>query len=308
MSESTSVLSSVTRTSDREEPVPVRRRGTPAPTARSRTPLRMIGVGFVWVWVAFNAVIFLWMILSSLKDDGEIFTDPWGLPDSLHFENYARAWNDSGLGTAMLNSLGLVAAATLTIVALSAPAAYALSRFQARSSGLTVAYFVLGMGVPVQTMLVPAYIAFAEVDLVNTLGGLYFLYVGFSLPFTVFLLTGFFRSLPAGLEEAAALDGCSGFQIFVRIMLPLAKPGIMTAVMLNVIALWNETLVALVFIIDDSRQTIALAMLNFYQTMLYNGAWGALFAGVCIVVLPMLLLYVWLARHVIEGMTLGAVK
>jgi ABC-type glycerol-3-phosphate transport system permease component len=284
------------------------RRGTPAPTARRRTPLRVAGVGFVYLWIGFNALIFLWVILSSLKDDSEIFDSPWGLPSSLQFDNYTRAWNDSGLGTAMVNSVMLVGAAAITTIVLAAPAAYALSRFRSRSSGLTLLYFVLGMGVPLQTILIPSYIALAEVNLVDTLGGLYLLYVGFSLPFTVFLLTGFFRTLPGRLEEAAALDGCSGFQTFFHIMLPLARPGLMTALMLNVIGLWNETLLALVFIVDDSRQTLALAMLNFYGTMLYNSAWGALFAGICIVVLPMLALYLWLARHVIEGMTLGATK
>jgi ABC-type glycerol-3-phosphate transport system permease component len=267
-----------------------------------------LGLAFVWGWVAFNLAIFLWMLLSSLKEDGEVFTDPLGLPDEWHFDNYSRAWEGSGLGQAALNSVLLVGAAAIATTAIGALAAYALSRHRSRGSGLTLMYFVLGMGVPLQTIIVPSYIAMAELDMVDTLGGLFLLYVGFSLPFTVFLLTGFFQSLPVRLEEAAALDGCSSFQTFRMVMLPLARPGIITALLLNVLSMWNETLIALVFVIDDDRSPLSLAILKFYGTMLYNSAWGALFAGVCIVVLPMLLLYLWLARHIIDGMTLGATK
>ena len=284
------------------------RRGTPAPTARRRTPLRLFGTGFVWVWVTFNFAIFAWMLLSSLKRDGEVFADPWGLPSEWRFDNYSRAWEGSDLGTAVINSLLLVTAASVVTVLIGSLAAYALARHQSRGTNLTLLYFVLGMGVPLQSIIVPAYIAMAGLNMTDTLGGLFMLYVGFSLPFTVFLLTGFFRTLPVRLEEAAALDGCSGFRTFRSVMLPLARPGIITALLLNVISLWNETMLALVFIIDDDRQPLALAILNFYGTMLYNSAWGALFAGVCIVVLPMLVLYLWLAKHIIEGMTLGATK
>ena len=285
-----------------------RRYGTPAPVARRRTPLRLLGMGFVLLWLVFNLAIFAWMLLSSLKSDGEVFADPWGLPDDWRFDNYSRAWQDSDLGTAVINSLLLVTAASVTTVVLGALAAYPLARHQSRGSNLTLMYFVLGMGVPLQSIVVPAYIAMAKLDMTNTLGGLFFLYVGFSLPFTVFLLTGFFRSLPTRLEEAAALDGCSAFRTFRSVMLPLARPGIVTALLLNVVSMWNETLLALIFIVDDDRQPLALAILSFYGTMLYNNAWGALFAGVCIVVLPMLALYLWLARHIIAGMTLGATK
>ncbi len=284
------------------------RRGTPAPLARRRTPLRMLGMAAVWLWVLFNLAIFVWMLLSSLKSDGEVFADPWGLPNVWRFDNYVRAWEGSDLGTATLNSVFLVAAASVFTVAIGALAAYPLSRLQSRSSNVTLMYFVLGMGVPLQSIVVPAYIAMAGLNMTNTLGGLFLLYVGFSLPFTVFLLTGFFRTLPTRLEEAAALDGCSAFRTFRSVMLPLARPGIVTALLLNVVSLWNETLLALIFIIDDGRQTLALAILGFYGTMLYNSAWGALFAGVCIVVLPMLLLYLWLGKNIMDGMTLGATK
>lgn len=284
------------------------RRGTPAPLARRRTPLRALGIAAVWVWVIFNVLIFAWMLLSSLKSDGEVFADPWGLPDVWRFENYVRAWEGSDLGIATINSVVLVGLTAVFTVAIGAMAAYPLSRLGSRSTSITTMYFVLGMGVPLQSIVVPAYIAMAGLNMTNTLGGLFLLYVGFSLPFTVFLLTGFFRSLPTRLEEAATLDGCSAFRTFRSVMLPLARPGIVTALLLNVVSLWNETLLALIFIIDDDRQTLALAILNFYGTMLYNNAWGALFAGVCIVVLPMLLLYIWLGKNIMDGMTLGATK
>ncbi|TMR31855.1 carbohydrate ABC transporter permease [Nonomuraea zeae] len=144
---------------------------------------------------------------------------------------------------------------------------------------------------------------------VNSLFGLFLLYVAVSLPFTVFLLTGYFASLPGELEEAAAIDGASRLPTFWTIMLPLARSGLITAFTLNAIGLWNEAFLALVFVQSTDKQTLPLALLGFLAKQQYSGAdYGVLFAGVVIIVLPMLLLYVWLGRRIIEGMTLGAGK
>ena len=149
----------------------------------------------------------------------------------------------------------------------------------------------------------------APVGLVNNLFGLLLIYVGTSLPFAVFFLTGFFRTLPLELEEAAALDGATPARTFWRIMLPLARPGIITLVVLNVIGHWGETFFALVFLQSQELQTLPLALLGYLQQMQYNGMnWGGMFAGIAVTVVPILVMYLWVGRRIIEGMTLGATK
>jgi N-acetylglucosamine transport system permease protein len=164
------------------------------------------------------------------------------------------------------------------------------------------------MGIPLQAVLVPLFLMTNWLGLADSLFGLGIVYVAISLPFTVFLLTGFFRSLPTEIEEAAALDGASGVRTFVGVMLPLAQPGIITAFTLNVVLLWNETLLVLVLITDNTQYTLPRALLGLYGTMQYTGNWGGLFAGSIIVATPVLVIFALLSRRIIEGMTLGASK
>lgn len=268
-----------------------------------------IGAGLVWLVVALDVALLLWLVTSSLKTTRAIFDNPWSIPIHLDFENYTRAWNESRFGAAALNTVFVVVAAAVLIVVLAAPAAYALARGAARSGQLVTALLAVGMGIPFQVILIPLFVLLQHLQLVNSLNGLILVYVATSLPFTVILLTGFFRTLPSSMEEAAALDGAGVLRTFVTIMLPLVRSGLITAFLLNAIGLWNETFIALTFLQSADKQTLSLALLGFMQRQQYNGAdWGGLFAGICILVLPTLLLYIWLGRRLIEGLTLGAGK
>lgn len=272
-------------------------------------PLYRGGVGLVWLLVIFNIGVLAWMGLAALREHTAIFSDPWGLSAFGEFGNFVKAWSESGFGAATLNTVLLVAGSAVVLVAISAPAAYALARSGTRISNVMALIFALGIGVPVQVIVIPLFVMLEDIGLVNSLFGLFILYVALSLPFTVFLLTAFFGSLPEEVEEAAAIDGAGPLRTFLQISLPLARGGLITALLLNAIGLWNETFLALVFIQDTDLQTLPLALLGFMQSQQYSGSdYGALFAGVCILVLPMLVLYVWLGRRIVEGMTLGAVK
>ncbi|GGM47229.1 sugar ABC transporter permease [Longimycelium tulufanense] len=272
-------------------------------------PLRRLGTVLVWLLAAFNIVVLLWMFLAALRDHTAIFRSPWGLDTFGQFGNFVKAWTDSNFGQAALNTVLLVVGASVVVVLLSAPASYVLAKSRSRMSGAMAVFFAMGIGIPVQVIIIPLFVMMQEVHLVNTLTGLFVLYVALSVPFTVFLLSGFFGSLPEELEEAAAIDGAGAIRTFVQIVLPLARNGLLTALILNLIGLWNETFIALVFIQDSAKQTLSLSLLGFLQTQQYSGAdYGTLFAGVCILVLPMLALYLWLGRRIIEGMTVGAVK
>ena len=229
-----------------------------------------------------------------------------GAAESLHFDNFHRAWTVGGLAEAALNTVTVTLVASTLTVAVAAPAAYYLSRQESRwTRGLTV-FFVLGLGVPVQVILIPLFVMLSHVYLTNSLIGLNLVYIGVAMPFTVFLLTAFFRSLPVELEEAAALDGSSAVSTFWRIMLPVARGGLITAFVLNIIANWNETLLALALLQSTDKYTLPVALISFVQQQTYSGAdWGGLFAGLCIIVIPILVVYIWLGRRLVEGLTLG---
>lgn len=271
---------------------------------RSRSPLTYALTPFAWALAIFDIFAIVWLLLSSFKTTREIFGNPWGLPDSWQWRNYVDAWNAAHFGEGVVNSLILVVVSGVATLLLASPAAYALSRFGRRSANPLTVFFVLGLGVPAQTMFIPLYVAFDRVGLTNSLTGLLVIYVGSALPFAVFLLTAFFRSLPRELEEAAALDAATPWYTFWRIMLPLARSGLITVFVLQAIGHWGETLFALVMLHD--KTTISLSLLNFLQTMQYTGAnWSVVFAGLAIIVLPLIILYLWLGSRIIEGIAAG---
>jgi N-acetylglucosamine transport system permease protein len=264
----------------------------------------------IWVWVAFNALLLAWVAVASLKDSTEIFSQAkaFKLPSALQWANYASAWVNSSIGHAFFNTVGVVAASSLVVVAISAPAAYALSRFHTRAASPLTSLFAIGMGIPLQATVIPIFVMYQSVGLINSLVGLSIVYIAVQIPFTVFLLTGFFRSLPFELEEAAALDGASVLRSFREVMLPLAKPGLITSLTLNIVFLWNETALVLYLVQDDTRFTLGRSLLNLATVATYTSNWGAMFAGCVIVVVPVLLTYIILGRRIVEGMTLGAAK
>jgi multiple sugar transport system permease protein/N-acetylglucosamine transport system permease protein len=284
------------------------RRRRPTPLGGTG-PVRRIGIALIWLFVAFNVAALLWVIIQAFRDTRSILDQPWGLPMALSGENFVTAWSVSGFATAAMNSVSVALISSVLTVAVAAPAAYILSRYETRlTRGLTI-FFVLGLGVPIQVIVIPLFVMLNAVHLTNSLIGLNIVYIGVSMPFTVFLLTGFFRSLPGELEEAAALDGASPVTTFLRVMLPIAKGGIMTAFVLQLISHWNETLLALTLILSPEKYTLPVALISFVQQQTYSGAdWGGLFAGLCIVILPMLAVYLWLGRKLTEGLTLGMGK
>ncbi|GII67515.1 sugar ABC transporter permease [Sphaerisporangium krabiense] len=271
---------------------------------------------FVWLWVVSNVLLFVWIAFTSLKSSGEVFGSPFKLPASPRWPNYESAWSVSEMGQGFFNSVVIVTTASVTTIVLAAPTAYMLTRSGTRTAGPLTTFFAVGMGIPIQAMIVPVFILMQKISMTfNDAFGwwddrisLSAIYVATSLPFAIFLLTSFFRTLPTEIEEAAALDGAGGARIFAQIMLPLAQPGLITAFILTVISLWNETLLALMLITDTEQYTLPQALLGLYQTMQYTSNWGGLFAGVIIVILPIIAVYIWLSRRIMEGMTLGAGK
>ncbi|GAA2884730.1 carbohydrate ABC transporter permease [Microbacterium esteraromaticum] len=280
-----------------------------AAIGRDRSVLRGIGLVLLWIFVALNIGWMAWMVVQAFRDTRSILNDPWGMPTSLDPVNFVTAWTVGDFATATMNSVVTTVVSSFLTVAIAAPAAYYLSRVENRVTNSLTLYFVLGLGIPAQVIVIPLFVMLNEVYLTDSLIGLNLVYIGVSMPFTVFLLTAFFRSLPLEMEEAAALDGVTAFGTFWRITLPLAKGGILTAFVLQVISHWNETLLALTLLQSTDKYTLPVALISFIQQQTYSGAdWGGLFAGLCIVVLPMLAIYLWVGRRLTEGLTLGMGK
>ena len=270
----------------------------------NQTPAYLI----LGAWSLFTVFAIGWIIVSSLKTNRELFQSVWSLPSQLQLGNYVKAWTTVQVSRYFFNSTFIVAASVALILAVSAPAAYVLSRVRFRGNQLITVIFTAGIGIPTPLLFIPLFVIMATLHLINTLPGLILVYVSLSIPFTVYMLTGFFRSLPGELEEAGIVDGCSDYQIFWHIMLPLASPGLITAAIFNFIGLWNEYQLALVMISEPKFRTLSLGLYALQNAMQYTGDWAGLFAAVVIVMVPTIILYVFLSEKIISGITMGAVK
>ncbi len=278
-------------------------------SSRRSSGWRKLASAAVWLVIAFNLAVFIWLFVNSLRSHAEIFDDPWGLPRVLHTENWLNAWITSGFGAAIGNSVLVCVTAAVGIVVISAPAGYILAKTNRRLSEVALMYIAVGVGVPTQVIVIPLFTVVQTLGLLNSLFGLIVVYIALNLPFTVFLLAGFFRSMPDELEEAAALDGAGMVRLFAQIVAPMARSGMTTALILNLVWLWAEVFLALILIQSTDKQTLPLALLNFMAQQQYGGNdYGQLLAGIGIILLPVLAAYIWLGRRIIEGMTVGAGK
>ncbi len=275
---------------------------------RMRSRVGLGSYALIVPWCAFTLLAFLWVILSSFKSTGEIFRFVWHLPQSFYWQNYIKAWSVVNMGQYFLNSVIVVSASVVFIMAISSPSAYVLGRISFRGSRFLTGFFASGMGIPVQLLFIPLFALLTRIRLTDSLAGLGVVYIAISLPFTVFFLTGFFRSLPSELEEAAAIDGASPGRTFLQVMLPISSPGLIAAAIFNFVWLWNEYSLALIFISRDARRPLSLGLYALQGSMQFTGDWGGLFAGAVIVMVPTALFYIWMSERIISGITVGAVK
>lgn len=259
-------------------------------------------------WAILVIFPFLWMIMTSFKTDREIIFDPWKLPATLQWNNFERAWTQAMIGRYVTNSLIVVAAAVTLTLIVSSMAAYVLARYDFPLNKPVFYLFMVGLMFPVFLALVPLFFVVQDLGMLSTRHGLILVYTAYSLPFSIFFLTGFFRSLPSELAEAAILDGASHYRVFFNIMLPLAKPGIIAIGIFNVIGQWNQFILPLVLNPDQNKYLLSqgLAFLAIQQG--YQNDYSALFAALTITTLPTLAVYVLFQRRIQQGLTAGALK
>ena len=265
----------------------------------------------IWVLIVLLLVVelypLLWLLLSSFKTSDEFATGTfWSFPAALDWQNYADAWN-AGLSTYFLNSILTVFPSLFLILIISLAASFALEVMKWRGSNIVLLAFLAGVMVPLQMTLLPLFTIYFQTGLLNTRWALIITYTAFGLPLSVFLMAGFFKSVPRGVIEAAILDGASLYQVFARVAVPMVANGLVTIALVQFFFLWNDLLFSLTFISSDNLRTIQTGLLNF--TGQYGQVqWGPTFAAVSLTVFPTLILYLILNQQVIKGLTAGSVK
>ena len=265
----------------------------------------------VWVLIGLLLVVelypLLWLLLSSFKTSDEFSTGAfWALPAGLAWQNYSLAWT-SGISTYFVNSILAVFPSLFLVLVISLAASFGLEVMKWRGNNLVLLAFLGGVMIPTQMVLLPLFTMYFQAGLINTRWALILTYTAFSLPLSVFLMAGFFKSVPRTVIEAAVLDGASIFQVFYRVAVPMVANGLVTIGLVNFFFLWNDLLFSLTFISSDNQRTIQTGLLNF--TGQYGQVqWGPTFAGVALTVFPTLIVYLILNQQVIKGLTAGSVK
>lgn len=291
-------------------PVPTTTATQARTASGQRSGLAFAGVSQVVliIWALLVIFPFLWMVMTAFKTDPEIVFSPWTFPAALQWDNFARAWNEARIGQYARNSLIVVVGATALTLLTSSMAAYVLSRFDFPGNRFIFYLFIAGLMFPVFLALVPLFFVVRNLQLLGTLHGLILVYTAYSLPFTIFFLTGFFRTLPSEVAEAAIVDGASHYRVFFNIMLPLAQPGLVAVGIFNVLGQWNQFILPLVLNPNQDNYVLSqgLAFLAIQQG--YQNDYSALFAALTITMVPTLIVYVLFQQRLESGLTTGALK
>lgn len=280
-------------------PLAPRRRPLSRRAANAGLHLALAFGALVWI-----APVFL-LVVTAMKSPAEFaHGDTFALPQTVQWSNFVRAWA-AGVQTYFLNSLLMTVIKVPVGVVIAALASFALVFMPMRGSRQMFGLFLVGLVVPIQMTLVPLTVLLRNLGLLDNLVGLFWLYLGFGLPFTILVLRGFMRTLPRELIEAAVIDGCSWFGVFRRVVLPLCRPALLALLIFDGISTWNEFILAQIFLRTDSNRTLPLGLMNF-QTE-FSTAYELLAAAQLITIAPLLIVYLIFQRHFVHGLA-GSVK
>lgn len=277
---------------------------------------------FIYIALITLAIMILvpviWVFLASVKTNAEFYGNPWSLPLGIHIKNFASAFQEAKMGEYFVNSVMVTGMAILMLLAIALPAAYILARFEFKGKKLINAFVMAGLFINANYIVVPIFLMLLDADkfLQVAYGFRFFLnnkfilalvYAATHLPFTIYLLKSFFATLPKDFEEAARIDGCSYFKTMTKIMVPMARPSVITVILFNFLAFWNEYIIALT-LMPNGEWTLPVGLQNLMAVQKTATNYGQMYAGLVIVMLPTLILYILVQRKLTEGMTAGGVK
>ena len=248
----------------------------------------------------------VWLFLASFKTNAELYTNTWGLPEQWSMTNYVNAVVKGGVFRYFGNSVIIAVSAVLVTVILATMASYAIARMHWRLANLTHSIFLLGMMIPIYALVIPLFSIFKGMGFLDTHLAVIIPQIAVGFPMAIFIICGFMRSIPTELEEAAIIDGCTVFQCFFKIILPIAKSSVVTVAVVQFINVWNDLLLPRIFLTDSSKMTLPVGLTNFQAT--YSTDYVGMIAAVIITIIPSIVVYILLHKQIMEGMVAGAVK
>jgi len=250
----------------------------------------------------------IWNLISSFKTNTEYLTNPYALPSALQLDNYIAAMEKANMASYFGNSVYVVLLATILLLLFAVPISYVLARYKFRGSKLIITIYMGCIFLQATYIMIPLFLQLKAINALNNLSALSLVYAVMQFPFTIFTLHGFISTLPSEYEEAARIDGASNFKILTRIVVPLCKPGISTVTMLAAMGFWNEYPLALVLLTDEAKKTLPIGLANLYEVQKYATDWGALFAGLIIVLIPTMIIYLFGQKYLLQGIGAGGLK
>lgn len=262
----------------------------------------------------------VWVFMASIKQNSEFYGNPWTLPAGFYWQNFVDAWNTAKMGEYMFNSVLVTALSLIILLLVALPAAYCLARFQFRGRGFLNTCFMAGLFINVNYIVVPIFLMLRDGDvwlkkmigsgfLLNNLALLAVVYASTALPFTIYLLSGYFVTLPHDYEEAAYIDGAGYGKAMWSIIFPMAKPSIITVILFNFLSFWNEYIISMTLMSSATgSKTLPVGLLNLMQAQQSAAQYGIMYAGLVIVMLPTLILYICVQNKLTQGMTMGGLK
>ncbi|MBI6863132.1 carbohydrate ABC transporter permease [Lysinibacillus sp. fkY74-1] len=272
--------------------------------------------GAIWVRPFYYLVLFtvatislypiLLMILSSFKKSVDIYKDPLGFPSSFSLDTYRTLLSKIPFTTYFMNSLFVSIVSVVLIVVVCSLASFYIARFKFSWNHALFFIFLLGMMIPIKLGIVPLFILMRDLGLINSLWSLILMNTATGIPLSMLILTGFFKTIPSELEEAARMDGAGNLRVLWYVVLPLMRPALGTVVIINFIAAWNDFFFPLIFITEKIKRTIPVGMMSLFGE--HSADWGSLFAGLTLASLPMILLFFIASKQFMEGLTAGAIK
>ncbi|WP_237721679.1 carbohydrate ABC transporter permease [Cutibacterium avidum] len=260
------------------------------------------------IWTIIVVLPLLWTLMTSFKSTSEIFASPFSWPSNLHWENFTNAWNEAHIGDYFLNTIIVVFSALAIVMVLGAMCSYVLARYRFRGNKAIYILMLAGNTFPIFLAVVPLFFTLKNLGLTNSVPGLIITYVAFALPFTVFFLYAFFKTLPYEIYEAAQIDGAGEWMTFFKVMLPMAKPGFASVAIFNFLGLWNQYLIPIAINSKEDNYVLSQGLATFATKMGYEVDFGALFASVALTVIPVVLVYIVFQRQLHGSLSQGTMK
>ncbi|MBP3962554.1 carbohydrate ABC transporter permease [Paenibacillus lignilyticus] len=248
----------------------------------------------------------IWMLLSSFRDNKEIFNKPFSLPDTFNFDNWVEAWKIGGMSTYVLNSVIVTSVTVACILLFASLASFSFSKLRFKGSKTMLTLFVFGLFMPMQSFFIAQNYLFEHLHIKNTYYALILPYVGMGLPLAIFLLKAYLDSIPKEMMEAARIDGCTDLRMFGSVIMPLLIPSLATVAIFSSLNSWNELLLALLYVQSDSLKTIPVGLLAFSSKHVTD--YKLLFSALTIITIPMIMIYVFFHKHIVSGLTEGSIK